>query len=142
VRKSLAFLLAAAMMLFSLTACGNRDKVDQNGTAGQNDSAVIGGDSAGSQNNSAAQNGTNNPTDSTHQPSAGDDHNTNTGNSNSLPEDAENAIQNGIHNAEDAVNKATNGVSYERMLNNGRVHDRDGDLTDLENSVTPGSTSF
>lgn len=27
----------------------------------------------------------------------------------------------------------------DRMLRNGRVHDRDGDLLDGENSVTPGT---
>lgn len=31
------------------------------------------------------------------------------------------------------------GASMDRMLRNGRVHDRDGDLLDGENSVTPGA---
>ena len=31
------------------------------------------------------------------------------------------------------------GASIDRMLRNGRVHDRDGDLLDGENSVTPGT---
>ena len=31
------------------------------------------------------------------------------------------------------------GASTDRMLRNGRVHDRDGDLLDGENSVTPGT---
>ena len=31
------------------------------------------------------------------------------------------------------------GASMDRMLRNGRVHDRDGDLLDGENSVTPGT---
>ena len=31
------------------------------------------------------------------------------------------------------------GASTDRMLRNGRVHDRDGDLLDGENSVTPGA---
>ena len=30
------------------------------------------------------------------------------------------------------------GASYEQMLRNARVHDTDGDLTDRENTVTPG----
>ena len=31
------------------------------------------------------------------------------------------------------------GASMDRMLRNGRVHDRDGDLLDGENFVTPGA---
>ena len=33
----------------------------------------------------------------------------------------------------------TGGTTYEQMLRNARVHDRDGDLTDWENGYTPGS---
>lgn len=31
------------------------------------------------------------------------------------------------------------GASYDQMLRNGRVHDRDGYLNDRENAVTPGA---
>lgn len=31
------------------------------------------------------------------------------------------------------------GATYEEMLRNARVHDRDGDLSDGENAVTPGT---
>jgi hypothetical protein len=31
------------------------------------------------------------------------------------------------------------GATYEQMLRNGYVHDRDGDLYDYENAVTPGT---
>lgn len=33
-------------------------------------------------------------------------------------------------------------ASFDQMVRNARVHDRDGILTDFENSVTPGSTHF
>ena len=76
-------------------------------------------------------------------------------------EEAEDAVQdvgNGVKDAVDGVeqgvsdmtNTAENagkamkrsveegGVSYGEMLDNARVHDTDGDLTDHENAVTPG----
>lgn len=36
-------------------------------------------------------------------------------------------------------NQLLRGASYEQMLRNARVHDRDGDLTDGENAMTPGT---
>lgn len=33
-------------------------------------------------------------------------------------------------------------ASYEQMLRNAHVHDTDGDLSDLENSYTPGSLGW
>lgn len=43
-------------------------------------------------------------------------------------------------NAGDAMKRSVEegGVSYGEMLDNARVHDTDGDLTDHENAVTPG----
>ena len=38
-------------------------------------------------------------------------------------------------------NRARIGSSYDQMLENARVHDTDGDLTDYENAVTPGAAS-
>ena len=73
-------------------------------------------------------------------------------------EDAVQDVGNGVKDAVDGVeqgvsdmtNTAENagkamkrsveegGVSYGEMLDNARVHDTDGDLTDHENAVTPG----
>ena len=44
-----------------------------------------------------------------------------------------------VPNNDAIIGRDLPGASTDRMLRNGRVHDRDGDLLDGENSVTPGT---
>lgn len=149
--RSLTLLLISAMLAFSLTACGGGNETAQGGT--QNDSAVVGGDAAdnGGNSNSSTNSGSNNG-------SANSGSNNGSANSgsgmtgganggDSLLEDAGDAINDGLQGAENAIDDMTGsnntnrtGTSYGQMLRNGRVHDKDGDLTDLENPATPGTT--
>lgn len=140
-KRSLTLLLVSLLLVFSLTACG-RDKNQQD--TNQNGSAVTNSDNASGNTNDALTDDRN-------------DSNTANGNgSGSLAQDAGNAVtdgiddvKNGIEDVGDAItgdnvqngtaNKTRNttgGATYGQMLQNGRVHDRDGNLTDGENSVT------
>lgn len=140
-KRSLTLLLASLLLVFSLTACGGDDK--QQDTANQDGSAVTNSDNANGNGSSADNNGTNG----------------NGSGTGSLAGDAGDAVTDGIDDVTDGIddvgdaltggdsqngtaNKTRNtagGVSYGQMLRNGRVHDRDGDLTDGENSVTRGA---
>nr|WP_326185074.1 hypothetical protein [uncultured Oscillibacter sp.] len=131
-KRSLTLLLASLLLAFSLAACGGDNKQDTN----QNGSAVTSSDNANG-------NGTDNATD--------DRTDSNGTNGGSLAEDAGNAVTDGIDDVGDALTgdnaqngtanktRSTGGATYGQMLRNGRVHDRDGDLTDGENSVTRGA---
>lgn len=126
-KRTLA-LLSAVLLAVSLTACGNDPKNDSN---------------------NAVLNGTDGK------------ENTSDGIMGDMVQGTEDAVQdvgNGVKDAVDGVeqgvsdmtNTAENagkamkrsveegGVSYGEMLDNARVHDTDGDLTDHENAVTPG----
>ena len=137
-KRSLTLLLASLMLVFALTACGGNDKQQDNT---QNGSAVTGSDNANESQNGGETGGSG---------STGDD--TNGG---SLAEDAGDAVTDGIDDVKDGIDEAgdiltgdnaqsgttnqtrntTGGVTYGQMLRNSRVHDRDGDLTDGENSA-------
>lgn len=138
-KRSLTLLLASLLLVFSLAACGGDNKQDTN----QNGSAVTSSDNANG-------NGTDNATD--------DRTDSNGTNGGSLAEDAGNAVTDGIDDVADGIDdvgdaltgdnaqtgtanktRSTGGATYGQMLRNGRVHDRDGDLTDGENSVTRGA---
>lgn len=139
-KRSLTLLLASLLLVLSLTACGGDDK--QQDTANQNGSAVTNSDNANG-NGAADNNGTNG----------------NGSGTGSLAQDAGDAVTDGIDDVADGIDdvgdaltgdngqngtanktrNTTGGVSYGQMLRNGRVHDRDGDLTDGENSVTRGA---
>lgn len=129
-KRTLA-LLSAVLLAVSLTACGNDQKNDSNNA---NDAVIDGTDGK---------------------------ENTNDGIMGDMAQSTEDAVQdvgNGVKDAVDGVeqgvsdmtNTAENagkamkrsveegGVSYGEMLDNARVHDTDGDLTDHENAVTPG----
>ncbi len=129
-KRTLA-LLSAVLLAVSLTACGNDQKNDSNNA---NDAVIDGTDGK---------------------------ENTNDGIMGDMAQGTEDAVQdvgNGVKDAVDGVeqgvsdmtNTAENagkamkrsveegGVSYGEMLDNARVHDTDGDLTDHENAVTPG----
>lgn len=153
--KHLTLLLAAALLMFSLTACGCSAK-----DSGSNDSAVVGGETAGTTNDSASPNtGTSNGetgagTGNSSGSAAGGESNggstsgtqNGTENGNSLVDDAQNAVNEGINDVQDALDGSSNtaknssagGVSFRQMMRNGRVHDTDGDLTDGENSRSDG----
>ena len=130
-KRSLTLLLASLLVVFGLTACGgNNNKQDQN----QNDDAVVDGDTAenngtnandGLTNNGNSSNGNNGngtATDGTHS----DD---------SLMDDVEQGINDTVQGAEDALDDVTG----KARTSNAYVHDRDGDLTDMENGVARNS---
>ena len=125
-KKSLALLLASAFLVFALTACGGDKKED-------------------------GVNGSDTPTteDSMDDPdsSVTDDILDGTGTTNG---DRDTATDNHTSNQDGTMsgldsdtgsNRARIGSSYDQMLENARVHDTDGDLTDYENAVTPGAAS-
>ena len=139
--KSLMLILTMAMLVWSLTACGCTAKQageqEQTSNNGQSDSAIVDDNNSGGSGGGAANSGESGS--AANGSGAGNDQNGSAGNG------VGDAITNGIddmtgavENAGDALtgNSATGGVSYEQMLRNARVHDRDGDLTDHENSVS------
>lgn len=164
--KQTATLLAASLLLaFALSACGGGDTQmnpdDQTGsgiTGGQtapgddqNGSAVTGGGQNGAGNGNAANNGTagSGTGGTTGGVTGGADSGTAGGgtgsaNSGSLGQDAKDALDDAgdaLTEGGNAVGQSFRGASFDQMVRNGRVHDRDGDLKDRENSTTPG-TSF
>lgn len=142
-KRSLTLFVASLLLVCSLTACGGNDK-QQDNNANQNGSAATGSDTASGSNGNATNNG---------------DTNTNGNRDDSLMEDVGDAITDGADDVADGIDDVgdaltgdnakngtanrtrgtTGGATYEQMLRNARVHDRDGDLTDWENSYTPGS---
>lgn len=89
-KKNLALLLTALLLVFSLTACGNDQK--DNNTAGNGD-AITGNDTAGNNTTGSADNGTTNET-------------TNGGAGDTLLDDT----KEGLNNVEDGVNNAIDDV--------------------------------
>lgn len=114
-KKRISLFLTVLVLTLSLTACGgDQTKSDQNASGtGQNNTGdtILDPDRDHGQDNSAM---------------TGRDDNTVTApdtNPGSNP----------------AATDDPSGDSMDRMLRNGLVHDRDGDLLDGENSVTPGA---
>ena len=141
--KRLTLLLTAAMLLLGLTACGCSAK-DSNST-GTGNAAVSNGSPAEGETTPPQQNSTGSSAagDSGSIPPVVSDSAANTpNNDHTLLKDAQTAVDQGINDVKDALDgtdatpRSTGGVSFRRMLENGRVHDRDGDLTDGENSVS------
>ena len=148
-KRSLTLLAVSLLLVCSLTACGGNGK-QQDNNANQNGSAVTGSDNAAGNNGNAANNGNT---------ANNGENNTNGNRDDSLMEDVGDAITDGANDVRDGIddvgdaltgNNAKNGIAnrtsgttggttYEQMLRNARVHDRDGDLTDWENGYTPGS---
>ena len=142
-KRRLNLLLTALLLALALTACGS-DMGWSEGTGGDwNDSAagdrdgvskgerndgVIGGNSSRNRSGTNAANGRTG--------SIGGD----------LADDARDALTGAEDLVEDAMDgsavRQNQGVDYRQMVRNGQIHDRDGDLTDMENSVTPGKTHF
>ena len=131
-KRRAALVMAILMLVFALTACGRKDTQQggssqdnstENGTS-QNDSAIVGGESnSNSGNSEGAQSG-----------AAG-------GESQSPVGEGIDDIRDSIGSVVDDITGSDNsgGVSYEQMLRNGKVHDRDGNLNDHENASTPGA---
>lgn len=130
-RRNLALLLTSLLLVFSLTACGGDKKDD-----GTNDN--VGGNGV----TNGETNGTNDVTGN----GDGVDHGTDdgilggtsgdTGTPDPLPTDDP---VTGTTDGANQQNARVRGATYGQMLRNGRVHDTDGFLKDLENSVTPGT---
>ena len=147
-KKSLALLLASAFLVCALTACGGDKKEDGvNGSdtpttedntdhsdSSMTDDILDGTDTDdnrdtaddglfGSEGQTPADDGTTAPV-------PGDDTATDSQTSDSDTD------------PDTGSKSARFGSSYEQMLENARVHDTDGDLTDYENAVTPGAAAM
>ena len=136
--KNVALLLTSLLLIFSLTACGKDQQAGDVGGSAGTDTA---GDSAAGTNDGIVNGGM----------TAGD-------NGQNAAGGAGDSVPGGINGQDSgtvggggtastggspSTTRSTIGAgSYEQMLRNGRVHDRDGDLTDFENSVTPGASMF
>lgn len=116
-KKCLSLLLLCALLL-SLTACSR-----ENSAAGETNRPQTGTDGG------VMSGGSDRP---------GDDTGATGNRTESWVENAGDAMENGIDKAKDALEGTASqgGVSYDQMLNNARVHDRDGDLKDGENALS------
>ena len=141
-KRCLMLFMTTALLVFSLAACGcsaqqaGTDTDSQNGgssqndTGNQNDSAVLDSDN-GSTNNGSANSGTGSTDQTPNDPLYDEDGN--------IIDDTLDGISDAVDDVGDAVtgndmHEITGGVSYEQMLRNGRIHDRDGNLKDGENA--------
>ena len=155
--KKAAVLAAALALVMSLAACGNRDDGNQNnnqpntGTMDNNGGSSNGttngttngtGDGAISDNNGSltdpAQNGTSSDPSLG---STGSGSNTSMQSRSRVGNDLRRAadgvgdvVSDLVDDGRDALSRAASATTFERMLDNARVHDTDGVLTDGENS--------
>ena len=127
-KRSLTLLLVSLLAAFSLTACGGKDS--QNSGTNQ-DSAVTG----------------ENAVDGTDRGEADAGKDGNSGKDESLLEDAEQGVDDAVKDTENALDDAVKDTenALDDMTGNDRmrsalVHDRDGDLTDMENGAARSST--
>ena len=157
-------LLAAPLLLgCALTAWGGGDTQtnpdNQNGTGltgdqtvpgdDQNGSAVTGGGQNGANSGNAANNGTAGSGTTGGMTNSGANNGVNNGNhsangDSTLGQDVKDALDDAgdaLTDGGKAVGQSFRGAGFDQMVRNGRVHDKDGDLKDRENSTTPG-TSF
>ena len=154
-RRSFALLLTFLMLVFSLAACGGGADQPSNGgdganstTGGDNGNAATPGQDGLTGGNTGANNGTANGSMSGTGSGTGDTQN------GSLASDIKNDMDQAGDNIRSGINDLTGGTpnginaggrigtSFDQMVRNGRVHDKDGNLTDNENAVTPGSDRF
>ena len=128
-KRTLSLLLASLLVVIGLTACGGSDKKPDNGGSG----TVMDGGNAGTNGSSSQEN---RPNSSTGHEARPEDK------CNSPMEDAEQGVEKAVRGAEDLVNDATRGAEdlVDGATRGARVHDRNGDLTDLENGVARNST--
>lgn len=155
--KKAAILAAVMALVLSLAACGNKD--NKTNGAGSNNNGTIGNNSTTGNNGTAGNNGVtgNNGTvgnngitgnNGTVGSNGITGNNSATGNNSTVGNDLGNAgrsIVNGARSAADDMGRAVEDMfdgntraasmsSFEQMLDNARVHDTDGILTDGENS--------
>ena len=162
-RRSFALLLTALMLVFSLAACGGdkdnpSDTGDGNPSTGPSDGgAANGGDAltGGDTGSGGVNDGLNGGAGSG---GVNDGLNGGAGTGTDAGGQLGNEIQNDLDQAgdnirngmEDLTGGTANGItansrigtSFDQMVRNGLVHDKDGNLTDNENSVTSGSDRF
>ena len=154
--RHLTLLLTAALLVFSLTACGCSGKDSstadsavtdtQTGTAQDNTSPNTGtsnGESGAGTGTADTGSGLNGGSGSGDNSSAADNgQNTVGGAVDDAVDGVRDAVKSGARNAEDLLNgvsRRTGGTGFRQMVRNGRVHDTDGDLTDGENSRSDGN---
>lgn len=128
--------LLAAMMLLSLAACGSGSNNGSQTAPGQDTAgnATTGTNGNNSINNGADNNGTNGLLP--------DDQNGG-GTNDTLGDDLFGNNENSsAANGSASDNNRTMGTSYDQMMRNARVHDTNGDLSDLENAYTPGALGW
>lgn len=118
-KRSLTLLLASLLVVAGLSACGGNDKQDQSSS----DSAVTGTGTTGNSNTGTDDGTTGSQSDSSN-------------NQDSLMDDVEQGVDDAVQGTKDALDDVANDVTDGDRLDNARVHDRDGDLTDHENSTS------
>ena len=146
-KKGFALVLASALLVFALSACGEdkRNEAVIDGT----DNAVTDQGQDGSMMDGSSQHNTGSDLKDDAQ-DLGDDLKDG---AEDLGDDLKDGAQDLVDGTEDVLtgedrtsNTSTGksgssiGSSYSQMLQNARVHDTDGDLTDHENASTPGTT--
>ena len=155
--KFRTFLLALLLTL-SLTACGGggTQTNDENNSV---TSGETGSDSSGNNTSDSAMGGSSDmDSDNGGKGTAGSDNNNRTsgssdanggtvagdidGKGDSLLDPSSGANSQDGGNAVPQSHGGWKPASFDQMVRNGKVHDKDGILTDFENSVTPGSSHF
>ncbi len=155
--KFRTFLLALLLTL-SLTACGGGGKQTNDENNGVT-SGETGSDSSGNNTSDSAMGGSSDmDSDNGGKGTAGSDNNNRTsgssdanggtvagdidGKGDSLLDPSSGANSQDGGNAVPQSHGGWKSASFDQMVRNGKVHDKDGILTDFENSVTPGSSHF
>ena len=140
-KRTLMLFMATALLVFSLASCGcsAQQAGTQSETGSQNGSTVTGGDNGNSNGQSNAGNGTANGQSNTGNGTEQSPNSPMHDSDGNVIDETIDDITGAVENAGDALtgndtHNTTGGVSYEQMLRNGRVHDRDGDLKDGENA--------
>lgn len=146
-KKRFALVLASAMLVFSLTACGE-DKRNEAVIDGTNNTVTDQGQDGSMMDGSSQQDTGSDLKDDAQD--VGDDLKNG---AEDLGDDLKNGAEDLVNGTDDVLtdkDETSNtsakksgssiGSSYSQMLNNARVHDTDGDLTDHENASTPGTT--
>lgn len=155
--KFRTFLLALLLTL-SLTACGGGGKQTNDENNGVT-SGETGSDSSGNNTSDSVMGGSSDmDSDNGGKGTAGSDNNNRTsgssdanggtvagdidGKGDSLLDPSSGANSQDGGNAVPQSHGGWKPASFDQMVRNGKVHDKDGILTDFENSVTPGSSHF
>lgn len=157
--KKAAILAAALAMVLTLAACGNRDDNNSNNQPNDNNTVTDNGGVNGSNDPYGPGNGTTTGNGATtgNDPITGSNGSTGSGsltgdngvtgsNDNSTSrsrvgsdlrraaDDVGDAVTGMVDGTRNAVTRGTSTTTFQRMLDNARVHDVDGVLTDGENS--------